>query len=169
MASVIREIVIEAAADAVWSVVGDFVDGPMRMSAGAFVGCRMDGPDIRTLTFADGTAASERLVARDDQARRIVWGWVGDERVEHDNTSMQVFAEGETRSRLVWIHDTLPDELTGWLGTAMDQLAPVFQQALKSDDDPGLPRRSASSLENGEVEHSLRQEDHWLWPSSPSD
>jgi hypothetical protein len=48
----------------------------------------------------------------------------------HDSTSMQVFADGETRSRLVWIHDTLPDELTGWLSTAMDQIAPVFQRVL---------------------------------------
>jgi uncharacterized protein YndB with AHSA1/START domain len=50
----------------------------------------------------------------------------------HDNTSMQVFADGEARSRLVWIHDTLPDELTGWLSAAMDQIAPVFQQVLAS-------------------------------------
>lgn len=28
----------------------------------------------------------------------------------------------------MWIHDTLPDELTGWLSTAMDQIAPVFQR-----------------------------------------
>jgi hypothetical protein len=56
--------------------------------------------------------------------------------VEHDNTSMQVFPHGDTQSRLVWIHDTLPDELAGWLATAMDQLAPVFQQALMSPAEP---------------------------------
>jgi polyketide cyclase/dehydrase/lipid transport protein len=134
MASVIREIIIEASPDLVWAAVGDFADGPLQMSGGAFTDCRMDRPDVRTLTFADGTEASERLIARDEQARRIVWGWVGDERVEHDNTSMQVFAEGEARSRLVWIHDTLPAELTGWLATAMDQLAPVFQESLRSHD-----------------------------------
>jgi len=47
------------------------------------------------------------------------------------NTSMQVFAEGGTQSRLVWI-DTLPDELTGWLATAMDQFVPAVQEALRS-------------------------------------
>ena len=135
MASVIREIVIDAPPEKVWAVVGDFADGPMRMSAGAFVDCRMDEPDVRTLTFADGTSASERLIARDEHARRIVWGWVADDRVEHDNTSMQVFTENKTQSRLVWIHDTLPDELTGWLAAAMDQLAPVVQQALKAQVD----------------------------------
>jgi hypothetical protein len=45
---------------------------------------------------------------------------------------MQVFAQGGSQSRLVWIHDTLPDELTGWLATAMDQFVPVVQQALRS-------------------------------------
>jgi len=135
MGSVIREIVIDASAEAVWSAVGDFAGGPMRMSDGVFTDCRMDEPDVRTLTFADGTSASERLIARDEQARRIVWGWVGDDRVTHDNTSMQVFEEDKTKSRLVWIHDTLPDELTAWLATAMDQLTPAFQQTLKSHKD----------------------------------
>jgi hypothetical protein len=131
MASVIREIIIDAAPEKVWAAVGDFANGPMQISPGVFVNCRLDEPGVRTLTFADGTVARERLIARDEQPRRIVWGWVGDE-VAHDNTSIQVFAEGKTQSRLVWIHDTLPDELTAWLATAMDQLAPVFQQALKS-------------------------------------
>jgi hypothetical protein len=130
MASVIREIVIEAAPEAVWEVVSDFAGGPTRMAPGV-VESRMDEPDVRTLTFADGTVESERLIALDAQARRAVWAWIGD-RVAHDNTSMQVFAEGATRSRLVWIHDTLPDELTDWLASAMDQLAPILQESLKS-------------------------------------
>jgi hypothetical protein len=131
MASVIREIVIDAAPETVWDAVGDFANGPLRMSGGVFVDCRLDEPDVRTLTFQDGSLASERLIARDEHARRIVWGWIGDE-VIHDNTSMQVLAEGDTQTRLVWIHDTLPDHLTTWLATAMDQLTPVLQQTLKS-------------------------------------
>jgi carbon monoxide dehydrogenase subunit G len=129
MGSVIKEIRIDASPEAVWGMVGDFAEGPLQLGSGVFTDCRLEGGDIRALTFADGTVARERLIARDEQARRIVWGWVGDG-VAHDNTSMQVFADGETGSRLVWIHDTLPDELTGWLATAMDQIAPVFQQVL---------------------------------------
>jgi hypothetical protein len=131
MASVIREIIIDASHDKVWEVVGDFANGPPRFAPGMLVDCRVDEDGVRTITFADGTAARERLIARDEQARRIVWGWVAEE-VDHDNTSMQVFAESDGRSRLVWIHDTLPDELTGWLATAMDRLAPVFQQSFSS-------------------------------------
>jgi hypothetical protein len=131
MGSVRREIVIAAPAADVWAVVNDFVDGPVRMSGGALVDSRLVEPDVRALTFADGTVVRERLVARDEAARRIVYAWVADE-VIHDNTSMQVVAEGGDRCRLVWIHDTLPDELTGWLSTTMDRMAPVLQRTLTS-------------------------------------
>jgi hypothetical protein len=132
MASVIREIELEASQDDVWAVVGDFTNGPRRFAPGVLVDCHADAAGVRAITFADGTIARERLIARDDDARRIVWGWV-DDSVTHDNTSMQVFAEPDGRSRLVWIHDTLPDEHAGWLATAMDQLAPVFQQTFRSN------------------------------------
>lgn len=72
-----------------------------------------------------------------------MWGWVG-EGVAHDNTSMQVFAEGDGQSRLVWIHDTLPDELTGWLATAMDRLTPIFQQTFKGMPVSDLPSQFSS-------------------------
>lgn len=131
MASVIREIIIDAAPQSVWAVHGDFAGGPLKAVPGVFTSCHVDEAGVRTLSFADGTVAKERLIARDEEARRIVWGWVGDQ-VIHDNTSMQVFALGDGRSRLVWIHDTLPDELTEWLAAAMDQITPVMQQALAS-------------------------------------
>ncbi len=131
MGSVIREIVIDAPTDHVWAVVSDFADGPVRMSGGAVVDSKLVAPDVRALTFADGTVVRERLVARDEPGRRIAYAWVGDG-VAHDNTSMQVFADSAGRCRLVWIHDTLPDELTGWLASTMDRMVPVLQQALKS-------------------------------------
>jgi len=134
MGSVSREIVIDASPEHVWDAVRDFVDGPLRMGPGVFTDSKLVEPGVRELTFTDGSRARERLIAQDEQARRMVWGWVGEE-VEHDNTSMQVFADGTERSRLVWIHDTLPDDLTDWLATAMDQLAPVFKEAFKASSE----------------------------------
>lgn len=131
MGSVVRDVVIEAPAEAVWAVVGDFIDGPIRMSGGAVRESRPVEPNVRALTFSDGMVVRERLVARDDSARRIVYAWVGDE-VAHDNTSMQVFAESDGTSRLVWIHDTLPDALTDWLSDAMDRLVPVLREQLSA-------------------------------------
>jgi hypothetical protein len=98
MASAIREIVVDAAPEAVWAAIGDFANGPLQTGPGLVTDCRLEEPDMRALTFADGTVARERLVARDEEARRIVWAWTGDE-VDHDKTSMQVFAEGANQSR----------------------------------------------------------------------
>jgi hypothetical protein len=137
VASVIREIVVDASPEEVWAVVGDFADGPRRMSGG-LVDSRLDEPDVRALTFPDGSTARERFISRDERARRIVYGWVADD-VAHDNTSMQVFAEGYGRSRLVWIHDTLPDKHADWLAPTMDQFAPVIQRVLGAPADRDKP------------------------------
>jgi hypothetical protein len=141
MASEIREFVVDAPPEKVWAAVGDFAKGPMLTSPGFYSDCRMEEPDVRAMTFAaDGTVVRERLVARDEEARRIVWAWI-DDQVEHDNGSMQVFPEGETRARVVWIHDTLPDELADRVvAPAMDQSVPIIQEALATPDRGGLGR-----------------------------
>jgi Polyketide cyclase / dehydrase and lipid transport len=131
MTSQIREFIVEAPAEKVWAAIGDFADGPMLTSPGFYSDCRLEGPDVRAMTFAsNGVVVRERLVARDEERRRIVWAWI-DDQVEHDNTSMQVFAEGDDRSRVVWIHDTLPGELASTvIGPGMDQSIPIIQKAL---------------------------------------
>jgi hypothetical protein len=50
----------------------------------------------------------------------------------HDNSSMQVFAEGKGRSRFVWIHDVQPDELAQPLAASMDQGLRTFKETLES-------------------------------------
>jgi hypothetical protein len=131
MASIIREIIVDAAPEKVWGIVGDFVNGPMLTSPGFYRDCKLEGDDVRAMTFADGNIARERLVARDETTRRIVWSWM-DEQVLHDNTSMQVFAEDDGRTRLVWIHDTLPDKLGAWVASAMDQSMPLIKRSIES-------------------------------------
>jgi hypothetical protein len=131
MASQIREFEVAAPPEKVWAAIGDFARGPMLTSPGFYSSCRLEEPDVRAMTFAaDGTVVRERLVGRDEDARRIVWAWI-DDGVEHDNTSMQVFAAGEGRSRVIWIHDTLPDELAHRvIVPGMDQSVPIIQEAL---------------------------------------
>jgi hypothetical protein len=131
MASQIREFVVAAPPERVWAAIGDFANGPLLTSPGFYSACELEQPDVRAMTLAaDGTVVRERLIARDEDARRIVWAWIGDE-VEHDNTSMTVAAEGENQSRVTWVHDTLPDELANRvIGPAMDQSVPIIQKAL---------------------------------------
>jgi hypothetical protein len=130
MGSVIGEMMVDASPEKVWQIVGNFAEGPRLTTPDMFVDCRLIEPDLRQMTFADGKIVRERLIARDEAARRIVWAWQGEE-VKHDNTSMQVFAESDGRSRLLWIHDTSPDDLCDWLAVAMDQLAPEIRRSLE--------------------------------------
>ena len=129
MASVLREFTIETSADKAWGIIGDFEHGPLKLAPSVFVGCSMEPENTRLLTFSDGTKAKEQLISRDDKLRRGVWRWV-DGNVIHDNTTMQVFPEGEDRCRVIWVHDVLPDSAAEWLAPTMDKLVPLFQQSL---------------------------------------
>lgn len=132
MASIRREIIIESSAGEVWEVIRDFGAGPSRMAPGFVVDTRLE-EDSRVVTFANGTVARERLVSIDDAARRIVYSIVGDTiRPIHDNASMQVFDQPDGHSRLVWIHDVLPDDLAASLDTAMERGLTVVRRTLAS-------------------------------------
>ena len=47
------------------------------------------------------------------------------------NASFQVIAEGEDRTRLIWITDVLPDELAVPLGETAEQVAGAIKKALE--------------------------------------
>ena len=130
MASISREIVIEAGAEDVWEVVGDFAEGPSRMAPGFVVDTRVEA-DHRVVTFADGTVVRERLVTIDHDTRRIVYSVVGGSvRPEHDNASMRVVADGERRCLLVWSRDVLPDALAAPMAEAMARGLEVTKRTL---------------------------------------
>jgi hypothetical protein len=99
------------------------------VAPGFLVDARLEG-DARVVTFANGLVARELIVDVDDKARRLVWAAVGG-RLTHHNASMQVFAEGEGRSRVVWIADLLPDELAGYVGGLIEQGLGVMKQTLE--------------------------------------
>jgi hypothetical protein len=85
----------------VWKTAGNWENGPAAMARGHVVSSRAEGPE-RVVTFADGRTARERLITRDDEARRIVYTVIGDTvRPDHDNAIMHVVADGEDRCRLV--------------------------------------------------------------------
>ena len=132
MASVSREIVIESRPEEVWDVIRDFGSGPSRMAPGLVIDTRVE-EDCRIVTFATGVVVRERFVSVDETARRIVYSIIGESlQPTHDNASMQVFADGEGRSRFVWIHDVLPDDLAAPLDSAMAQGLAVIKQTFES-------------------------------------
>lgn len=133
MASIRTEFEIDVDADRVWRVIGDWADGPVGMARGHVVSSQVDG-DVRVVAFARGTIARERLIARDEERRRIVYSLIGDTVCpEHDNTAMQIVPDGDGRCRFVWSRDVLPDELAGPLHAAMEEAARVIKRTLEGE------------------------------------
>jgi carbon monoxide dehydrogenase subunit G len=109
MASVRNEITLGAPPDRVWDALRDFGAVHRRVAPGFLTDSKMDGDDVRVITFANGAVARETLVASDDENRRLVYA-IMDQRFKHYSASVQVFAEGQG-SRVVWTIDLLPDDL----------------------------------------------------------
>ena len=130
MASIRREIALDARPETVWAHLRDFPAVHERVAPGFVVDSRVDG-DARLVTFANGTDARERLVALDDDARRLVYAVVGSPRIEQHSASVQVLAEGDGRARLVWIADLLPDAIGPYVASQMDDAVKVMKPALE--------------------------------------
>ncbi|WP_206061530.1 hypothetical protein [Nonomuraea basaltis] len=58
MATVQKEIILDADPAAVWAIISDFTDGPVRMALGFVTDSWVDEPGVRVVTFADGMAAA---------------------------------------------------------------------------------------------------------------
>jgi len=59
-------------------------------------------------------------------------------RPTHHNASLQVFADGEGRSRVVWIADLLPDELAGSIAGMIEQGMAVMKKTLEGSLTPSI-------------------------------
>jgi Polyketide cyclase / dehydrase and lipid transport len=129
VASIHQEIVIEARAEQVWAAVRDVGAIHERLAPGFVVETRLE-EGARVVTFGNGMVARELIVDLDDSARRLAWSVVGTQ-LTHHNASLQVFADGEGRSRAVWIADLLPNELAGRIGAMIGQGLAAMKQTLE--------------------------------------
>ena len=132
MASIHRDIPINARAEDVWTAVRDFGAVHRRLAPGFALDARLEG-DARIVTFLNGSVAREVLVDCDDARQRLVYAAIS-ERVKHYNASVQVVADGETQgkacARLIWTVDLLPNEIAPYISGQMDQAALAMQKAL---------------------------------------
>jgi hypothetical protein len=128
MASIHRDLPINARVEDVWDAVRDFGAVHRRLAPGFVLDAQLEG-DARIVTFANGSVAREMLVDCDDTRRRLVYTVIS-ERVKHYNASVQIAADGEDRARLIWIVDLLPNEIAPYISDQMDQAALAMQKAL---------------------------------------
>jgi Polyketide cyclase / dehydrase and lipid transport len=131
MASIRKEIFIDAPPHEVWSALRDFGNVHERAARGFVTATQLDG-GARIVTFANGLIAREILIDLDDEARRIAYSAVS-ERLTHHNASMQVFEIGGNagRSRVAWITDLLPNELAETARAMIEQGAIAMKQTLE--------------------------------------
>jgi hypothetical protein len=128
MASIHKDISIDAHPNDVWAAVRDFGNLHKRLVPGFVLDAKLDG-DARIVTFANGTTARELLVDCDDARRRLVYAVIS-ERIKQHSASVQVVADGDARSRLIWIVDVLPHEIAAYIDGQMDQAALAMQKTL---------------------------------------
>jgi carbon monoxide dehydrogenase subunit G len=129
MASIQREVLIQADPATVWDALGDVGALHRRLAPGFVTDVRLE-EGARVVTFGNGLVARELIVDIDDKARRLVWSVVGG-RMTHHNASAQVLPDGEGGSRFVWIADLLPHELAPGIAELMEQGLAVIKRTLE--------------------------------------
>ena len=92
MASIHKEISIDASPEKVWAIVRDIGAVHQRFVPGLVTNVSLE-PGARVVTFANGMVVRELIVDIDDKRRRFAYAAVGG-MFQHHNASMQVFAEG---------------------------------------------------------------------------
>lgn len=130
MASIRKELRLDASAEHVWDAVRDVGAVHERLGPGFLLDARLDG-DARIVTFANGMVVREPIVDIDDTARRLVYAAVGG-LSSHYNASMQVFPDGDRRCRLVWIIDLLPHALAPTVSALAEQATHVMKKTLEA-------------------------------------
>src|SRR5687767_11659932 len=129
MASIIRELHVNSSADAAWDALRDYGNVHDRVARGFVTDTRTDGDD-RIVTFVNGAVARERLVAADDEHRRLVYSVVESSLgLTHHQASVEVIPS-DGGSTLRWIADVLPDAAAEPIGSMMDAGAVAIRATL---------------------------------------
>jgi hypothetical protein len=132
MASIRKEIALDAHPDGVWDALRDFHAVHERLVPGFVVDSTPDGERARIVTFFNGAAAREVLVGLDDTARRLAYcipeGLPG---CTQYHASAEVIADGDG-CRFVWDVDVLPDELSQVIEPMMEQGARAIKTTMEA-------------------------------------
>jgi hypothetical protein len=119
MASIRKEIFLDASLEVVWDALRDVGALHTRLVRGFVTDTRLE-PDARTVTFSNGQVFRELIVDVNEMDHRVAWAIV-DKPFRHYNASAQVSQEASGGCRFVWIADLLPNELKDQVSMMMDQ------------------------------------------------
>ncbi|HWE69694.1 MAG TPA: SRPBCC family protein [Acidimicrobiales bacterium] len=111
---------IDAPADDVWAVIGDF--GGIGDWMPGIESCRVEGEDRILATM--GMEITERLVSKDDGGRVLIYSITNGAPVETHQGVITVNPTGDT-SQVTWEVDATPDEMA-------EVMASIYQQSLEA-------------------------------------
>jgi len=129
MASLRKEIHIDAPPTLVWGALRDVGALHTRLVPGFVTDTRMDG-NARVVTFGNGAVAREEIVSVDEQRRRVCWA-ILDPPFEHYSAAAWVEPEGDG-CRFIWSVDLLPDEMAGRVEGMMNAGIEVIRKTMES-------------------------------------
>jgi Polyketide cyclase / dehydrase and lipid transport len=130
MASIHKEILVQASPEDVWDALRDWGALHERLVPGFVVDTKLDGDD-RIVTFFNGVTVRELLVDLDDDARRLAWS-LREGPYTHHNGVAQVFEDGAAGTRFVWTADVLPHETAERTAEMMDGGLAALKKKLES-------------------------------------
>ena len=129
MASIRKQVLINASSQAVWDALNDVGALHTRLVPGVVTATRLEAW-ARIVTFGNGQVVRELIVDLNEKDRRLVWAVV-DKPFQHYNASAQVFDEGPAKCRFVWTADLLPDELATNVAGMMEQGLTIIKQTME--------------------------------------
>ena len=131
MASITEQVSVAVDAQRAWQSLRD-VGRAHVLFAPVLVAGSIAG-EVRTVTFANGMVAQERILDIDDRQRRVAYAALNVPGMEYHHASMQVIEDGPGRCHFLWITDVHP-------AAVADSIRPLITQgaqALKKNLEAG--------------------------------
>jgi uncharacterized protein YndB with AHSA1/START domain len=129
MASIRKEIHIDAPPTLVWGALRDVGALHTKLVPGFVTDTRMDG-NARIVTFGNGMVAREEIVSVDEQRHRVAWA-ILDAPFQHYSAAAWVEPDGDG-SHFVWTADVLPNELASQVEGMMSAGIQVIRSTMES-------------------------------------
>jgi hypothetical protein len=134
VATIIRDVTIDAEPATAWDALKDFGALHQRLARGFVTECQMVTGDTRRITFFNGAVAREQLIGIDDDARRLAYAIIESSlTMTHHNASAQIADDGTGRTRFIWTVDVLPDEVADPINVMMTAGLEAVKKTLDVD------------------------------------
>jgi hypothetical protein len=133
MATLFKEIEIDASPEAIWSAAKDLGALHTKLVPGFVVDTKMAGDRTRDVTFGNGLKVREHILSLDDNRRRLAWT-IESDMTQHYNAVLEVapLVGDQKTSRVRWTTDLLPDNAKDQISTMQDQGLAAMKQAFET-------------------------------------